>query len=189
MSAEKNPHGRFVLSERNKRVLEVCRANPTLSSQEIAVLVGEVPEYCATRISRLRKRGLLPDRAENIRLRTSVGAPPESLLPVLAGLTAPERRRILEEIAKTGAEATKISAIRALEELDRQAGGSIGPKPPLSVAEKVNRLARLMLAVGPSIVEQARVAAFPPTEAPLEVETLPSAPESRESPAGAGPMA
>jgi hypothetical protein len=59
------------------------------------------------------------------------------------------RRRKYEQIAHT-ADSTKdqMTAMKALEDMDSASAVGLGPKAPLTEAEKITRLSRLMCAIG-----------------------------------------
>lgn len=87
----------------------------------------------------------------------------EDLLKILEHeplLTQLDRLRILSRLIRTGAPAVKIQGIKAYEELTRSTTERVGPPEPLNDEERVARLARLMMAVGPDITAQAQEVAF-----------------------------
>jgi hypothetical protein len=75
-------------------------------------------------------------------------------------MTKDEWIRVLSHLVRTGAPAMKISAIKALEDLTRSSERQVGPPPPMTHAERRERMARLMRAVGPELTDEAREDAF-----------------------------
>lgn len=72
-----------------------------------------------------------------------------------------ERLQKLSQMARFGPDAIAIAAIRALEDLGRARGQSVGPGKPLTEDEQIARLARLCIALGREISERAFKVAFP----------------------------
>ena len=144
-------------------VKALCLANalmpkplgPTDLAEKHSVKVGTV--MAMNRL--LRKQGLIPSSDRQVAgavispvkraKRDAEALTPEQLLE---GVMTPEgRRRVLSSLAKSGAEPVKVSAIRALEEMDRQTGRQVGPGEPSSDEEYVERLGRLIYAAGSEI--------------------------------------
>lgn len=82
-------------------------------------------------------------------------------LPIL---TADQRRKLLSAIGMRPSQGTsQVSALGKLDEMDSDAGRRVGPPVPLTEAEQIARLSRLMKAVGPQVTEKAKEAAFEPS--------------------------
>jgi len=92
----------------------------------------------------------------------SLGTEAEVIL-ASADMDVPERRRRLSELARKarvdGSGQLEIAAIQAIAKLDEQSGtkDSLGPGPPLSRADKVNRLGVLIEVCGASITAESVV--------------------------------
>lgn len=101
----------------------------------------------------------------------------------------PENERLdrLSRIARTSSDAVSITAIRALEDLSRSKGLSIGPSAPLDDEDKTLRLARLMSACGKAISQAALRRAFP-SEDHVELPQAQSPDLSAGTTDGSGPV-
>jgi hypothetical protein len=123
----------------------------------------------------LRKAGLLPETvAQQMRRFSqsrawaqkhggvpSVPSPPprsapEASLSVLDGITSlpgsmtrEERIKQLSTIARSGSELGSISAMKHLEEMERQAGTSYGPPPPTTKKDTIALLVELLKSTKP----------------------------------------
>lgn len=132
---------------------------------------GNPKTYHSTAV-RLRKAGMLPTRAGEFKLPEAEKATPEDVARVVSSsMSREERVAKLSEFGRNASENTAIAAIKALEDLERQTGDTVGPGVPLNDEQRVFRLSRLMMAVGPELTKQAMERAFPPSEAPSGVET------------------
>lgn len=83
---------------------------------------------------------------------------PEELLSLAAtssALTPDQRRQILSTLATTSPGPVTVSAIRALEEMDRAQGQNSGIPGPTTPAEAITRLGRILLAVAPQTLTAA----------------------------------
>lgn len=121
--------------------------------------------------NRLRKEGILAEPMGFAGKRSKRGPKPyRSTLVATVGdveklaasptLSKEERVRALSEIAQLATDSVRISAIKALEDIERGTGTHIGPPIPLDEQGQVERLSRLMQAVGPQVTEKARQRAF-----------------------------
>jgi len=70
-------------------------------------------------------------------------------------LDTEQRRQVLSRLARRAPEPVRVSAVRALEELDRATGKQVGPPPPSSPEEAATRLATLLAAVGRQVGDAA----------------------------------
>jgi hypothetical protein len=76
-------------------------------------------------------------------------------------LATPEGRlAFLRDVARTASENVQVRAIEVIDTMAKQMGMGIGPKAPLGREGKVRELARLNVAVGREIMEEARNAAI-----------------------------
>lgn len=163
--------------ERKKKVTHAIIENANIPHPkpltQLAQDLGVSVQTIYTLVSRLRRQGRLAATT-----RQSVGSippqPPPSLpgselarqailqqaLDATAPLNRTERIKRLSQLARGPRDAITIQAIKALEDMDQRAATQIGPPPPLTDHEKTERLARLMLMVGPEITEQAKLLAF-----------------------------
>jgi hypothetical protein len=83
----------------------------------------------------------------------------------------------LSQIARLAPSNVSVLAVKALDDQERGSGLSVGPPDPVDEAGKVDRLARIMLAVGKPVVERAYELAYPAVQAvvaesPAPVESL-----------------
>jgi hypothetical protein len=151
-------------------------------------------------MTRLRANGLIPKSASKRRTgqgyATTSGydshplppvVPPQhpqwkaqDVIDIVNSEVMPELERLqkLSNMARSGVDAISISAIKALEDLGRSRGQTVGPGKPLTKDEQIARLARLLTAVGRKIGEQAFKAAF--ELAPQATKAAPPAPEVSE---------
>ena len=109
--------------------------------------------------ARLRRLGKIPDKHK----RKAIKQYTEEDVAELATMDVVDktmRLRILSNIAKSGNDNIRISAIKALEDLDRISGANIGPPPPSNDEERITRLSRLMVAVGRPLADAAMAKAF-----------------------------
>lgn len=149
----------------------ICLANglrpKPLSAKMLAAEHGIPFKTVCSMNSLLRKQGLIGPSERQVQ-RTSAGA---RLLGVAAkfreqqagvgqltaeelleGVLTPDgRRRVLSGLARSGPEPVQVSAIRALEEMDRQTGQQVGPPAPVTDEEVVERQGRMLYAAGPEI--------------------------------------
>lgn len=130
---------------------------------------------------RLRKKGLIPPATAKFKAATlppleiEVGRAPlgvsekhtvwvqKDVDDIVNSQVMPELERLqkLSNMARFGPDAISIAAIKALEELGRARGSSVGPGKPLTEDEQVARLARLCIALGRDKSERALKVAFP----------------------------
>jgi hypothetical protein len=176
----------------------VNRTHP-LSFVELAGLLGCKVRTLYSIATRLRRQGRMPPRLEESRLLTPMPEyrPPEpvtrSLLDTppsewdenslaqidkLPVLNAAQRKKLLSAIGmRPSAGVGQAAALKTLEDIDRGSGTQIGPPPPLTEAQQIERLSRLMRAVGQIVAQKAMEAAFESSEkgeSPLSVESIPS---------------
>lgn len=68
----------------------------------------------------------------------------------------PTRRKAIEQIIMSAdKDGDRLRALDMLEELDRASSAGLGPRPPLTDEEKIERLGKLMCACSPAIVDMA----------------------------------
>jgi hypothetical protein len=72
----------------------------------------------------------------------------------LGHLDRDARRKKYEEIAHIGSLKEQMMAMHYLEELDSASAVGLGPRPPLTSSEKIDRLSRLMCAIGEELTLQ-----------------------------------
>lgn len=65
------------------------------------------------------------------------------------------RLELLKDLAYNAPDAVKHAAIKTLEEITNRLGEGVGPPAPMTDEERIERLVRLMNAVGPEITRQA----------------------------------
>lgn len=116
-----------------------------------------------------RVRYLLGFKIPNLKLKnpppsdptervTSTGALEDLLSEPL--ISQVDRLKILSRLIRTGAPQVKIAAIKAMEDLTKTSDDRVGPGPPLTDADKISRLARLLLALPEEISSQAWEVAY-----------------------------
>lgn len=150
-------------------------------------VIGEMNGYPASvvygRISYLRKKGLGPqvsykgpelskNISRNIARASTSNINAQELLAKIEKGEVPdeqERRKILGIIIATSTDQYKVSAIKALQDIDAAKDRGIGPPPPFSNSEKVERAAKILKFIGRKLARQAMEAAFGEKTA-LEVE-------------------
>lgn len=167
-------------------ILENAISQNPLPPRELAKTHGLSLQSVYRTTSRLRVQGHLPPskhqgdkpyktvesgmkppaaRAKPLRIRQS-GAEriwtPEDVEQTAFNEVMPELERLqkLSLMARHGTDAISVAAIKALEDLSRAKGTSVGPGKPLTTDEQIARLARLCLAVGQEVSERALRVAF-----------------------------
>lgn len=180
--------------------------NP-LKPRDLAQKMGFQVETVHRTTARLRKEGLIPPSTKAIRAAPNPETLPQSVEmtsgegskkfkwvqkdvdAILNDPIMPENERLdrLSRIARTSSDAVSITAIRALEDLSRSKGLSIGPSAPLDDEDKTLRLARLMSAVGKAISREAFRRAFP-SEDHVELPQAQSPDLGAGTSIGSGPM-
>ena len=90
-----------------------------------------------------------------------------------------ERARRLSQIARLAPSNVSVLAVKALDDQERGSGLSVGPPEPLEHSERLERVARLLLALGRPAAEEAFSLAYPAvqasaTESPVESSGAPS---------------
>ena len=145
-------------------VIQNAQAPRPLSAQELANVLGVERDRVHEAASRLRREGKIGRSRRQVTRAINVPATPGLPTPapvlteaeLLEGLLTPHgRRKVLSRLAQSGPEPVQVSAIRALEEMDRQTGRQVGPPEPTGDPEHVARLARLVYCAGSEIGERA----------------------------------
>lgn len=183
------------------QVLENALSEKPLKWRDLAHLIGVAPASVYRTATRLRAEGLLPKSPVKIRDKTAYASELRDLTPdpppgtptfweakdVVEVVNSPvmsesDRLRRLSEMARNGADAISIAAIKALEDLGRSRGTTVGPGPPLTVDDQITRLSRLMLAVGPEVAARASEAAFGQKVVPAPTSEAPTPPGEASEP-------
>lgn len=111
-------------------------------------------------MARLRNQGLVVRKKLKVRRPKPQFAAltPADVAEIVASDSMDKATRVktLSQIAALATDSVRISAIKALEDIERGEGSTVGPSPPLTSEEAVSRLARLMFAIGPELTEIAR---------------------------------
>jgi hypothetical protein len=98
-------------------------------------------------------------------------------LPILS---ADQRKKLLSAIAmRPGGGLAQASAISKLDEIDKGASSQIGPPPPLTEDQRIERLSRLMRAVGQQTAKKSMEVAFEP-----DSQTIPASEAQIMPPSG-----
>lgn len=145
-------------------------------------------------LSRLRSSGVLPGGTgkrkspgrprKAVSLAEELGLTPEFSKHYLADLAQVtvldelDELKILSQVARFGGEMARVRATGELRSRRESRGHTTGPGEPLTRAGRVRRLARLMLAVGPEVVDEAREQAFSQESGQNGQEDTAKAPES-----------
>ena len=97
-------------------------------------------------------------------------------LPILS---ADQRKKLLSAIAmRPGGGLAQASAISKLDEIDKGASSQIGPPPPLTEDQRIERLSRLMRAVGQQTAKKSMEVAFEPDSQAISASEAQSLPPS-----------
>jgi DNA-binding Lrp family transcriptional regulator len=169
-----------------------------LTNTEIAKELGVRRESVWVALSNLRAEGVITPKTEKPSkdvpgpaavidhaaiaeryIEQQLGAPVEVALEQAQSdiMHKDERARRLSQIARLAPSNVSVLAVKALDDQERGSGLSVGPPDPVDEAGKVDRLARIMLAVGKPVVERAYELAYPAVQAvvaesPAPVESL-----------------
>lgn len=179
-TAEQTPKGRYRTGI-TKAILLNSRLPHPLVPTDLADALGVPPSTIYRIATRLRKEGRLApsDRQEFAKSKAPTPIlPPEpssffdrpptewdssdlAAIDRLPILTADQRKKLLSAIGmRPGGGLTQTSAIGKLDDLDKGAASQIGPPPPLTEQQQIERLSRLMRAVGHSTATKSMEAAF-----------------------------
>ena len=123
-----------------------------LTAAQIAARFNVHPQSVYTARRKLRKQSPTTEASG------SLDAQEAALAPRLEGLSPSEQRLVLSNIAVSAErEGDRVAALSALQRLDASQGvkSNLGPPPPMTDDEKVERLGRLMEACGRGIVLKA----------------------------------
>jgi len=167
-------------------ILENAVCEKPLSARDLANLHRIKPSTVHRQMTRLRAQGLIPksnfQRKRGGEYSTASGydnvppPPPPPQHPIwkqqdvdaiVNSEVMPELERLqkLSHMARNGPDAISIAAIKAIEDLSRARGSTVGPQKPLTEEEAVARLVRLCMALGRELSEKALSVAFPTQEA------------------------
>jgi len=191
-------------------VLENALSHDRLRPRDLARKFGVKLDTIYSETVRLRKKGLIPPAAHKFKadkpplpqLELAVGTAPmgvaekhkvwvqQDVDDIVNSQVMPELERLqkLSNMGRFGPDAISIAAIKALEDLGRARGTSVGPGKPLTEDEQIARLARLCIALGRDISERAFKVAFElGLEANVELQTKNSE-EHGGTPEGDSPL-
>ena len=101
----------------------------------------------------LRSRGMIHGSQRQV-ARALPGKPRPAVneQELLEGLLSTDGRRlVLSKLAQSGAEPVRVSAIRALEDMDRQSGQQVGPPEPTGDVALAERVGTMLTSVGSEV--------------------------------------
>lgn len=149
--------------EINKIILETL-ALPEAERQPWSVIAekAKIPvSRIYDQITKLRTAGTIPEKEPP--RETPRDQRDEAVLTEIAsgkGGTAEQRRKVLLEIQAAGSDQNRIKAIEVQNKMDEATDRGVGPGVPLTDADRVSRLARLMQICGPRVTARAQEEAF-----------------------------
>ena len=165
-----------------KAIIENVNADNPISWLDLAGQFHCKPSTIYRTIARLRATGRMPpstrqfantplDPLHGPKNKTSpnfFSKPPSewgpddlSAIDKLPTLNADQRKKLLSAIGMRPSQGvSQASALKILDDMDRGAGTQVGPPPPLTEQQQVERPGRLMRAVGRRVTQSAMEASF-----------------------------
>src|SRR5690349_107008 len=136
------------------RVRELIeRPGEKLTDYEIGKEVGTSTRYVTNVRKRWEKKhgrppGRPKGRLDSLQVVRKTGTPQKlnQILEELNHLPEDARRRALEDLVINGEGAVRVSAVKALNEMQREKGEGVGPPPPTTPNECVARIKAMLLA-------------------------------------------
>jgi hypothetical protein len=159
----------------SKAIIANARNPFPLSPVDLADALDVKPDSIYQLSARLRKQGrLAPSERQDsglpspmapdgflVRPPTDWTANDLAAIDRLPILSADQRKKLLTAIAMRPAGGlVQASAVGKLDDLDKGAASQIGPPAPLTEVQQIERLSRLMRAVGQPVATKAMEAAF-----------------------------
>ncbi len=171
-----------------KAIIENTKLPNPLSYVELAAALRARPETIYRTAARLRAEGRIPlgrgvtPAPPGWKSAEPTDSPPEPVtaprsildtppsewdedalaaIDKLPVLNSDQRKKLLSAIAmRPSAGVGQAAALKTLEDIDKGAGTQIGPPPPLTEVQTIERLSRLMRAVGQVLTQKSMEAAF-----------------------------
>jgi hypothetical protein len=158
------------------------RGEQRLSQRALGVVIGCSRPALMEAQARLRANGDLPLpsggyvkkkwQRERQRERSGHRIALSDILRDTKVLTADERKRLASALALDPGSGVNVQALKLLEDQETRLGEQVGPRPPLSEKEVVERAIRLLKAIGLKATLAAVQGAYPnPTRTEVKSET------------------